>query len=522
MPDFNDARSLTAGTELTADICIVGAGAAGITLARTMAGKGVKILLMEGGGLEYEADSQRLYTGVNVGLKYYDLLTCRLRYFGGSTNHWGGFCLFSRESDFTEIKGVPLSGWPLSMSEVKDDLLWASDVIGHKPADFDPLEMVREAGEKPDVLIDPHTPSLETSVFSIGHKDYTRFGRRFRDELAQAADLQVFLHANLVKVQLAAEGNTVTHLDFRTLEGTNFKVRAKRYVLACHALENARQLLIANDVQKNGIGNESGYVGRCFQEHAHASSGILATNHQRFLKFYRADFKKPKMPLLTLRASALQEKGVLNYYCRLRRLSSLADLKRASKRLWAKRNERFDAEAAHEMMVVAENVDELFAQVYGRALHKATAYFLLDHRIEQAPNPDSRVVITDKRDSLGLPRLDLKWAINEQDVKTFEAGRSAVVNELSAAGIGRFVSEPITMEFLTKNVAGHWHHIGTARMSESASTGVVDKNLKVHSVDNLYVSGSAVYPRGGLHGPTMLIIALARRLGRHLLEQART
>lgn len=516
---FSDARNVPVGTELRADVCIVGAGAAGITLARSLSGKGIKVLLMEGGGLEYEASSQRMYAGRNIGLNYYDLLSCRLRYFGGTTNHWAGFCLYGRESDFNDITQVPLSGWPFGMNELQADIEWACREIGHDPSDFGMPALLKYAGETPDVLVDPHTPSLETSVFCIGNTDYTRFAKRYAGELQRAEGLQVYLHANLLKVQLDPHGTEVAHLEFGTLEGSRFTVRASRYVLACHALENARQMLLARDVHPNGIGNQSGYVGRCFQEHPHVRSGLMVSTNERFIKFYTADFKKPRIPLLTLRADALQSRGVLNYYCRLRKLRPLTDLKAAVKRLWSKRHQRFDMDALDQMIKIAENTDDLVSHLYNHAKGTPPTYFLLDHRIEQAPNLDSQVVISDRLDSLGMRQLDLKWDINETDLKTFEVGRSAVVRELSAAGLGRFVSEPLTMDYLRKNVGGHWHHIGTTRMSESARDGVVDRNLKVHEVANLYIAGSAVFPRGGLPGPTMLIVALARRLGRHLHSQ---
>src|SRR6266700_1820957 len=97
---FIDARTISAGTAIEADLCIVGGGAAGITIAREFADSGVKVAILESGGPEYEEETQDLYRGNETGRPYLDLTTCRLRYFGGTTNHWGGWCLLLDPIDF--------------------------------------------------------------------------------------------------------------------------------------------------------------------------------------------------------------------------------------------------------------------------------------------------------------------------------------------------------------------------------------------------------------------------------------
>jgi choline dehydrogenase-like flavoprotein len=275
-------------------------------------------------------------------------------------------------------------------------------------------------------------------------------------------------------------------------------------------------------VHPDGIGNSSGFVGRCFQEHPFIDAGIMVTRNALFAERYEADLSKPVIPVVTLRRDALNRHKILQYYCRFHALSTAPEVRAALRRLWSKRNEPFDSEALELASTVASNMGGVITQLYAEAQGTAIRQFRLEHRIEQAPNLESRALLSDRLDALGLPQLDLHWSLNDLDLRTFEVGRSTMVRELSAAGLARFISEPLSLEHLHARVKGRRHHIGTTRMSEDAATGVVDKDLKVHEVTNLYVAGSSVFPRGGLPGPTLLIVALARRLALHLRERMRS
>src|SRR5687767_4428536 len=114
-----DARSVPTGTDLRTDVCIIGCGAAGITLGRALIGSGSEVVLLESGGMELDTDTQALYEGESVGLPYFPLEGARLRYFGGSTNHWGGLCARFREFDFERRDWIPSSGWPINLSDVE-------------------------------------------------------------------------------------------------------------------------------------------------------------------------------------------------------------------------------------------------------------------------------------------------------------------------------------------------------------------------------------------------------------------
>src|ERR1017187_2119639 len=115
---YKDARTSINGTLIEGDICIVGAGAAGISMALEWINTPYKVILLEGGGFEYDEKVQELFDGKTTGQRYYPLKSSRLHYFGGTTGHWAGFCSTFDHIDFNKRDWVPLSGWPISRNDL--------------------------------------------------------------------------------------------------------------------------------------------------------------------------------------------------------------------------------------------------------------------------------------------------------------------------------------------------------------------------------------------------------------------
>ena len=131
-----DANEVPAGQVLKTDVCIIGAGAAGITLARALISSKVDVLLLESGGFNADADTLALNRGVNVGVPYYPLDECRLRFFGGTTNHWGGWCLTPLAEEFAAKDWIPYGGWPVSATELKPYYERALPILDLGPNEF--------------------------------------------------------------------------------------------------------------------------------------------------------------------------------------------------------------------------------------------------------------------------------------------------------------------------------------------------------------------------------------------------
>lgn len=501
------------------DICILGAGAAGITLALRFAGSSKKIILLESGDLTLDDQTQSLYIGENLGLPYYDLAACRLRYFGGTTNHWAGYCRPNDPQDYTGRPELGVPEWPVSESSLEPYIGEAERQLGLGADGFDPALLVQQHGFSDVDLLDDAV--LQTKVYQISKQ--LRFRERYRDDLKAAANLTVVLNINVTKLGVESDGATVREAAFKVLGGQTGTIRARYFILACHAIENARILLNSNDVVAAGLGNREDMVGRYFMEHPAIKSGLFMANKPRFNRLYDASYMFPRHinANLSLTADAMNRSGILQYFCRFHRLGNEVQVRKAMTRLSKDFWEPFSLDVLDDIATVLSDLDEAGALVKEKlgAERQHPMGYWLDHRIEQSPNPDSRVVLSDERDQIGVRKADLDWRLNEVDYRTFRVGQDLIVKHLSAAGAGRFIVENLTDDYINERVTGRNHHMGTTRMAVDEKNGVVDSDCKVFGVHNLYVSGSSVFTTAGYGGPTMLIIALALRLADHMKKR---
>lgn len=523
MANYIDAR-VTLPPEIQADICIVGGGAAGVTLAVTLAKSRLKVVLVESGAHQLEGTTQQLYNARQTGLPYFHMAACRLRYFGGTTNHWSGYC---RENDPIDYEGRPdlgVPGWPISYDDIRPYVEQAFGVLRLPAKEFDPVVKAGRHGVKREQLIDSMSDDFETKVFQIVPK------RRIHDlhgeALAAQPNLDIYLNANVTHLQLNAQANRVVGVTVKTLAGQSAQVKARAYVLCAHAVENARLLLASNDVMPMGIGNGSDHVGRYFMEHAYMYSGVFYPN-EKFPLFYNYHWAMNHHLNANLGASekAMRREGMLQYYCRFVPIYAGAPMVEAYQTLTKKFWSRASLETIDALKTVAGDMPGAARLAAARLRHgvPTPVAYRLDHRIEQAPNPSSRVTLGPARDVLGVPEIVLHWDLNEQDYRTFARGQELVRSTLERLGMGKVDAPTLVPETIRQAVGGHYHHIGTTRMSASARDGVVDRNCRVHGVDNLYVGGSSIFTTGGYSGPTMMIVAFALRLAEHLqttLERA--
>jgi hypothetical protein len=195
------------------DVCICGSGPAGITLALSLAAKGHTVALMEGGGLEVTAESQDLYRGENVGLPYLPIDACRLRYLGGSSNHWGGFTRPLDARDFGPLPQHSLNAWPIA----KPDL----DIYAKRTAEILDLP----AAVAPRDIFGGKEEMLSPAVYRVSP---VQMAGKYQDELTRSPLVSLCLNANLVDIELASDLRTVSAMVFRSYaREQQFKVAAR-------------------------------------------------------------------------------------------------------------------------------------------------------------------------------------------------------------------------------------------------------------------------------------------------------
>lgn len=510
---FTDARELPDHSEIQADLAIIGGGAAGITLARALAGTRLKICLAEAGGLTYDPDVQALYEGESVGIDY-PLTASRLRFIGGSTNHWGGYCVPLEPIDFEARAWLPHSGWPFGHEELDPYYGPACQVVEIGSRRFDDPEYWQRQTGTP--MLQQATGRLRSRVVQFSPP--TRFGVRYHSDLEATNNLQVLLHATVANIAAAPNGNHISHLEVRTLTGLAHRIRARRFVLATGALENARILLLSNDVARPGLGNQHDLVGRFFMEHPHLTgfAEVVIANQARLPALYVVRQKiegRYAQAALVPTEQTLRSQRLLNAMF----MMGLAGTYREGSRPYLGEEKT----AAHETMLRAAR--RFLADGEGPLDPKDPSYsgmwLGIGCACEQVPNPDSRVSLSDKLDHLGQREIRLDWRLTEQDRHSVVWHMRSLGLELSSLGIGRMVLNVDDDGIWPTQVRGGSHHMGTTRMHDDPRQGVVDSNCRVHGIDNLYVAGSSVFPTSNAANPTLTIVALALRLADHLKEQ---
>ena len=517
---FGDADQVEKNSIVQADVCVIGAGAAGITLSTQLARKGISVLLLEGGRESISGDSQSLYQAEQTGIPYHDMTACRLRFLGGSTNHWGGYCRENDPLDYEARPSLGLQGWPVSYKDVRPYVEQAAQILGIEAQNFDPHKALSDYPDLSSSLLDDRSTKLETKVFLMAKNK--RFKTDFGDELASNENIKILLGANVVGLNVEEGGNSVSSAQVKTTKGNTFIVRARTFVLAAHAVENARLLLVSNAVHKAGIGNLYGHVGKYFMEHPGLDSGLFFP-HANFPTVYSYDTMRRigVNANLSLTREAMLEKGILQYYCRFIPLYGFEDTEQALRKAADGFLHPLDQRMLKALTRVTQRPFESMRVLGNRSgvYYPEPIAYALHHRIEQAPNPNSCIELSDDVDALGVRKVVLNWDFNELDYQTFAIGQEVVSSELVRLRMGRFESPTLTSDVIKRSVRGHYHHIGLTRMGFSERDSVVDAACKVHGINNLYVTGSGTFPTAGYSGPTMMIVAFALRLANHLAEQ---
>ncbi|MBS0273009.1 MAG: GMC family oxidoreductase [Proteobacteria bacterium] len=495
MSAFSDARTIPSGTVLDTDLAIIGGGPAGITLALSLAGKPIRVLMLESGGTSFDDKTQALYDGTQTGVPYTPLNATRQRYLGGGTNHWGGWCRPLDASDFEQRSWVPYSGWPFKKTALDPYYPRAQALVEAGPFDYE---------AKSQQWVDQYGAPLTLGAGGVynswfqfskmrGSELPTNFGERYAADLKQISNLTALLHANVTNIALTPDAKSVDHLDVATLTGGKFTVKAKHIVLATGGMENVRLLLASNGVMKQGVGNGNDLVGRFFMDNP------VPRNTAKLVVFAG--------PIAPYYPSNQRGDGAIFRAA----LAVTDDYKRA----------------AHVMdsLTTVENRIEL--DDFGKAVVATTASALgidggdaaayeLGCGMELKPDPDRRLTLISARDALGMPRLNLHMTIGDEDFALYRQTIKELGRQLLAAQTGLIHLDRCSRESWLETMDWGNHHVGTTRMHNDPKQGVVDADLKVHGIGNLFVAGSSTFPTCGASNPTMNLVALALRLADHI------
>lgn len=528
---FDDLTRLDGSRAIEADVCVVGAGAAGISIARAFIGSGTHVCLVESGGFDFEADTQDLYSGSSADTPV-ALEAGRLRMFGGTTNHWGGRCAEFSADELAERSWVPYSGWPISAGTLAPYYEQARVVCGFTQPWLGPQETFKLLGLDPQLGV---AGDVEPQLWHITPHDggrYWNFGTQYRTALEREQNVRVLLHANLVGFVTDPSARHVDRIELRSLTGNAASVKARFFVICAGAIENARLLLLPGPYAPAGLGNAHDLAGRFFMQHIRAKAATIAVAERLspIQDFYN-DFTGPGQAYYEV---GVNLSGRLQSKAKLLNASAVLEYEgdpkagtTAAQDIWRKLREGkwTDDLGTKVWRVISDlpafgtNAERWLKTGRHPLLPLKTSNVIVD--LEQVPDPDSRIRLGTERDALGLPRVVTYWRVSDRERESARQFMIALGTEFGARNLGRLRVEPefeAPGDTWVSSIIETYHYLGTTRMAADPSQGVVDTNCRVHGMDNLFVGGGSVFPTGGHVNPTLTITALALRLADHLRD----
>ncbi len=532
------------------DVCIVGSGPAGITIAREISRSGLRVGILECGGQKSVEEAQSLNSGAvdsPHGYRETALTEGRHRQFGGTANLWnhksrgasGRHIRYVQldEIDFERRDWIPESGWPFGRRALQPFYERAQEVCGiGKFVHQDEASESGTKGNKPW-----QTEEIESVISQLGTSKI--FLEQYRRELIRDERITVILRAVLLQLQMDPLSRTITSAEACAPDGQKFRVLARAFVIAAGGLENARILLLQDALQPGGLGNQHDMVGRCFMDHPQIKLGTLIPassaifGQSRFYDQHNVDGQAVIFQL-HVRPEVMRREKMLNlcaalvpHFKNLRAhgpsvLHQL--LVRVPRFLWKHSlpEHRTSPQMGWEPPRPLRR--RLLEDYYSEGCCGWSRLHGMEHRfgefavrslVEQSPDRSNRIILQRQTDSFGQRKIKVLWRWNELDLRSIRQAQQIFQKELAAAGIGTFFPLEEAVGSQPRPLNSPHHFVGTTRMHDNPRNGVVDAECRVHDVPNLFIAGGSTFPTGGFANPTLTIVALALRLATHLQSE---
>jgi choline dehydrogenase-like flavoprotein len=533
------------------DIIVAGGGVAGLTLAYAAARTGLRVLVVEAGGIRESRKRRHAFAGEIAPPGYHPPLDLyRVHALGGTSRIWGGRCIPYDRIDFAPREWIPLSGWPIPYEDISAFYPAALRIAEAGEFDFDPSTAL--SGSHHELVPGLDGPLVRTTLERFSRP--TDFWRRLGPDLIQSRNVDVLSETALARVRLCSNGKAVRHIEVIDKSGARQAVRARCFVLALGGLETTRVLLAETDVHPAGIGNAFDQLGRCYMSHLCTTAATITFSGAP--QGIAHDYERDRDAIYVRRRLWLTERAQRDFRLsnttfrthlpepadpdhRDAILSAMFLTKSLVRREYAAKFSESPA-TLRRCLRHAGNIarDPARLAAFGRrwlrdrvfsdrklpsvVLSSSTNSYILEFHCEQVPNPESRVTLIPERDRNGLPRLRVDWRVTSQDIESLQRAHAVLAGEVARRGVGRLCFEPDIVEMRARRhgiVGGH--HLGTTRMAADPRHGVVDTNCRVHGVANLYIASGSVVPTSSQANPTLTVVALALRLADHLSAQLR-
>jgi len=528
---FVNGNELKAPVREKCDICIIGAGVAGIVLANELKNYPGRVVLVEGGDINFSMESQEVYKADGKPDIFPDPNYSRLRFLGGSSNHWeNNTCPFD-PIDFEYRDWIPNSGWPISYQDIAPFYVQAQKYVGVESNGYEADFWSKKLGLK-DIWSDSKVCRTGISKYAFTP---SRFFANHGESLKKQENLAIYYNTNLLDVGYEPSTEKVTSAHCRTFSGQDIHIEAGAFVICLGGLENARALLSFNEMHNDKIGNQKGSVGCYFMEHPTARATQFASNKDekefQLYEFHQRD-EGGVLGYTCLSKSALQDNQTVNIRVPFTRstqyemsdgISSSHILKSIFKGNWP------DEAGSHFYNVISDL--DMVMEAVARKSFDSKLFEHADHfggftspsMMEQTPERSNRLVLGNSKDKFGKKRLTVDFRVTQSDKDMFWKSMDLIAKEFGAQGLGRArLLKERSSRIWSSQLGFGQHHMGTTRMSENPETGVVDKDSRVFGTSNLFMGGSSVFSTGGHVPPTLTICALSVRLARYLESEVTT
>ncbi len=511
--------------EFTADVCVVGAGAAGIVLAAELLRKGRRVLLLESGGGKEEEAVQQLNQSERTGQPLKAVHAGRFRALGGTTIRWGGQIQEMQERDFEARPGIPGSGWPIAKAELTPYYERALEAEGLLPVLRTDEEVWRESGSA--------APNLSEDLIPY----FTRwcpepnFARLYRDALA-STDICVVLHATVCELRMNEAADALLGLRCRNLAGHEHVFHAPTYVLSLGMMETI-QLLLQPLEKGQAPWQKNEWLGRHVQSHIETNSARLVNvDRERMEQVFPNVYLKGRkyQPKLRVTEERQREEETLNIAGAISFISlgsveqDVRQMKSAARNLlrgnWSAIGMRDTMPALRRLPILLQLAYSFY--VSHRAYWPKDVTYWLRVHCEQEPLSASRITLSPERDAVGMFRSRIDWQVSPLEWKTIQRFTQMAQHALEAAGLATLEPQPeLALEdgYRQMTFDDSYHWMGGTRMAATAAEGVVDTDLKLYGVRNAYVCSASVYPTSGFANPVHTLLALAIRLADHLASR---
>jgi choline dehydrogenase-like flavoprotein len=540
-----DARNLNSGETIVSDVCIVGAGPAGVTAAREFIGAGLQVSVLESGGDAHDFEVQRLSEGELSGHLYEPQESTHMRQIGGTANHYilrmtdneFGYRYTPLDTiDFEYRDAIPHSGWPIKKTDLDPYYARVQSVCGIGHYDYSDAYWARDKFETIPLAED----KAYSSVFMFGPTK--KFSKEFPAQIAESTNVNLYAYATVVELICGEDGTTVESALVRMFDGKEVYFKAKHFIIAANALQTPRLLLNSKRHHPQGVGNQHDNVGRYFMDHHLIPSGNFIMHDPKTMNkmgFYDMQGIDGCSVLgrINLSPTTMKKEGLRNFSAMLfpmpwnsgdlDAMNSFNHLKVQLRWHW----DRWPKDFSMHLMNIFRGRNRLFRALYENVRYGVPFYVGLGRGgwsriannekkydrlellalVEVTPNPNNRVTVIAEKDALGCPKAKVHYMCSEDDIASVKRAQQILGEALTASGLGYYESPKVPAEVM-KTLTGTHHMMGTTRMSEDPRHGVVDRDCCVHGMQNLFIAGSATFATGGYANPTLTNLALSIRV----------